>query len=88
VTSVDGLRAAYGRTWEISTELVCGVAAWRHANLPRTLFDGGLVNIICASDLNELSDKLAEQDGRQRELDRHTRPTSTMGRCLGHVPSR
>jgi hypothetical protein len=87
VTSVDELRAVYGRTWEVSTELVCGVAAWRHANLPRTMFNAGLINVICASDLDELADKLAEQDDRQRELDRRARLTSAVGRCLGHVPS-
>ncbi|MFC4012600.1 hypothetical protein ACFOY2_35585 [Nonomuraea purpurea] len=65
--TVDELRERFGKTWEIATDLALGVAAWRHTDVTNARYKAGLVNVLRGWDLDELAQKLAEQDDRWRE---------------------
>lgn len=56
--SLSVLRDTYGRTWEIRTDLVIGVAAWRRV---RVAHQGTQVNVLVAGNLDELACKLKIQ---------------------------
>lgn len=59
---LEDLETRYARRWVIRTDLVRGVAAYRRTTLtPEQLGTDGL-NVIVASDLTDLCDKLAAQD--------------------------
>ncbi|MFI7610683.1 hypothetical protein ACIBP6_05520 [Nonomuraea terrae] len=64
---VEELEAQYGRTWVIRTDLAIGVAAWRRVNLPANRLGRTGVNVLAAGDLDELGDKLAEQESAALE---------------------
>ncbi|MET9244485.1 hypothetical protein [Nonomuraea sp. NPDC003709] len=60
--TVGKLREKYGGTWEISTDLAIGVAAWRRKYLGEDALGRNGVNNMCASPLDELAAKLAAQE--------------------------
>ncbi|MGP3964498.1 hypothetical protein ACTWPT_51920 [Nonomuraea sp. 3N208] len=59
----DKLRSVYGNAWEICTDVPDVLYAWRHENLAK--LDGHLVNVLRAGDIDELANKLAEQEAPQ-----------------------
>ncbi|MFI9598181.1 hypothetical protein [Nonomuraea sp. NPDC052265] len=60
MTTVEELRDAYGKTWEIEPLPTYGAAAWRKIERPRI---GHWLNTVIAGSLDELAAKLAQQDG-------------------------
>ncbi len=65
MTSVEQLREAYGRTWEICTDMAIGVAAWRHTYLTPAQLGRHKVNVMCSPSLDGLARLLAEQEAIQ-----------------------
>ncbi|WP_327585032.1 hypothetical protein OHA25_56600 [Nonomuraea sp. NBC_00507] len=64
MTTVDELQAKYD-TWEIITDLANGVAAWRRTHLRPAQLGRDGVNVMCAWDLDDLAQKLADQEAAQ-----------------------
>ncbi|MEV0620711.1 hypothetical protein AB0I81_45815 [Nonomuraea sp. NPDC050404] len=63
--TLDELQEKYKATWEINTDSIACVYAWRHVALaPKRLGDGS-ANVLRAWDLDELAEKLAEQEAHQ-----------------------
>lgn len=61
MTTVEDLRDAYGRTWQIEPLPTYGAAAWRKVAHPRL----GWGTVVAAS-LDELAAKLAGKDDSRR----------------------
>ncbi|MCF6474967.1 hypothetical protein FAF44_42340 [Nonomuraea sp. MG754425] len=60
--TLDELRATYNNAWEISTEPVAYVFAWRRVPLTPNQLGATSVNVLHAWDLDELTEKLEEQE--------------------------
>jgi hypothetical protein len=65
VITLEELQGRHRWTWEISTELLSGVAAWRYTGVTPAMYQAGLLNVVLAGDLEELAKQLAQQDSRQ-----------------------